>query len=1086
MIVADIIDDVIDILGRGDKTDAYKRLSEAVKVLCRKGRWNPSIRYVDIKAGIDGKTLTLPREVDNVLAVNWNCMPLLGRSEWYQFHLNGSGQFSTGGFNWDNRGDFSTYQDILNPSYLTAICRLKTDLDTRLLILGYDDKDETLRYQDADGVWHDGLPIDLHLTTDFPYGIPYVEATRRFFRNFSTVKPSQLSIRSFTAHQLVEGEAMTIDAITGTVPFPLKVGTTYFIGKDSNSLISLYATREGALSDTGKVIISDTPSSIVSLKDRRIVSVQTKFNSATIHNISTGTRVEVTADVFPAPFEANTTYYASKIDNNNVALHASLIDAENNTDPIDATDVGNLVVLNAKQTISPASFFSFSVNHNYVTGDAVTVVNPSGELPSPLLPNTTYYVRYLTSKRISLHNSQNDAINNTNVVIVTSKGTGTSSIVKAIPSGISVGSNQQLTAPSHGLASGDFVQFLTSETYPSTEIPPASGTFGTLTQGTVYKVATPLSADTFTIVNTSDQAIDILNTGNGQLQTLIQRAFFVGFTGEWETDATNLSTQQAVKLDSDGTFHTTNPVVTSGVDYYIKKIDSGTIELYTTTAATIKPSVATASRYRTGNEVFVNTASVHGFTTGDRVDVSGIGGTLNGVVSTVSLGGTGTGYVAGQVGLFANSTGNQCRIKLDTVSSGDPTVVSVIDGGEGFTAGDALTYVSGFSAGSSKTFTVGTVNNGVNNVNNVYSQDFAVITVTSTTQFKFSGSGLNVISVITEAAGIVKPSPIRVVSLGDADLDIVLSKSVTVKPYDNTLKVADSTYIQDGVHAKFETTGALPLPLNTTDYFEVYVDSSGFFSLKTTAGIDIALTTIGSGVHTMDIHRHFDLVPMTKFSVPNHVYDTGDSVTAQEVGTLPSPLMDETVYYVRSVGDNEIELYGTKAQAEATSVTTGRILPTTSGAGVNQLYQIVANTKVSRIVQVIKDESDGYIDLLAMDDGRSTDLTQIGTYHPDETRPAYRRIIVPECQGTARVRYQIRNTDFKSDDDFVPLESGVALICMIRSWELFRTGNFDEAKKYEAQALEFLKEEKNSQDGGANTFLQFNKQVFNRSQDWMQ
>jgi hypothetical protein len=36
------------------------------------------------------------------------------------------------------------------------------------------------------------------------------------------------------------------------------------------------------------------------------------------------------------------------------------------------------------------------------------------------------------------------------------------------------------------------------------------------------------------------------------------------------------------------------------------------------------------------------------------------------------------------------------------------------------------------------------------------------------------------------------------------------------------------------------------------------------------------------------------------------------------------------------------------------------------------------------------------------------------------------------------------------------------------------------------QALTFLREEKVSLDSGQNVFLQFNKQVFNRSQDFMQ
>jgi len=85
------------------------------------------------------------------------------------------------------------------------------------------------------------------------------------------------------------------------------------------------------------------------------------------------------------------------------------------------------IVLNARIAISlvdaPSNQVTTNVTHNLTTATEVEVAT-DGVLPSPLSGNTSYYVRVIDSDTVTLHPTASDASANTNVVDITTTGTG--------------------------------------------------------------------------------------------------------------------------------------------------------------------------------------------------------------------------------------------------------------------------------------------------------------------------------------------------------------------------------------------------------------------------------------------------------------------------------------------------------------------------------------------------------------------------------------------------------------------------------------------------------------------------------------
>ena len=167
MLVSDIWDDAKVAFGHCNEFRLFNQITDAIELLANKGEVDPLVGYVDIC--VTNQCITLPREVETVLAVNIGGHPALGHDELFSFHLNGPGDFQKScNFDWFNTGGFPTYRDLPCPSRLIAFLDSAEDEGKQIRVFGFDDQNRPLRTQLASGEWIDGLLVP----TIFGYALP--------------------------------------------------------------------------------------------------------------------------------------------------------------------------------------------------------------------------------------------------------------------------------------------------------------------------------------------------------------------------------------------------------------------------------------------------------------------------------------------------------------------------------------------------------------------------------------------------------------------------------------------------------------------------------------------------------------------------------------------------------------------------------------------------------------------------------------------------------------------------------------------------------------------------------------------------
>lgn len=165
-LVSDIWDEAKVIFGHCNETRLFRQISDAIHMLANKGEIDPLIGYVDIC--VSNGCITLPREIETVLAVNIGGRPSLGHDELFSFHLNGPGDCNTScNFDWFNTGSFPTYRDLPCPARLIAFLDSAEDDGVEIRVFGFDDQNRPLRTQ-INGEWTDGLLVP----TIFGYAVP--------------------------------------------------------------------------------------------------------------------------------------------------------------------------------------------------------------------------------------------------------------------------------------------------------------------------------------------------------------------------------------------------------------------------------------------------------------------------------------------------------------------------------------------------------------------------------------------------------------------------------------------------------------------------------------------------------------------------------------------------------------------------------------------------------------------------------------------------------------------------------------------------------------------------------------------------
>lgn len=168
-LVTDILEDAKKIFRGCSESDIFTKIADSVELLANKGEIDPLIGYVDLC--VSGQCVTLPREVETVLAINLDGHPTIGRNPLFSFHLNGPGDFLTRCKSYTELGQFPTYRDMHCPSQLIAFLDSEEDNDSELWVFGYDWENRPLRTQ-VGGVWRDGIRIP----TVLGYSLPETDA----------------------------------------------------------------------------------------------------------------------------------------------------------------------------------------------------------------------------------------------------------------------------------------------------------------------------------------------------------------------------------------------------------------------------------------------------------------------------------------------------------------------------------------------------------------------------------------------------------------------------------------------------------------------------------------------------------------------------------------------------------------------------------------------------------------------------------------------------------------------------------------------------------------------------------------------
>jgi len=158
--VIDVIDDAKKILGHCDDHKFFRWLGDAVSLIVNKGDFEGWKGWLDICTTGGGKCITLPREVETVIAVNICGQPALGFGTLFNFHLNGPGDCGCScDFSWQDQGQWhSTFRDLVTPAKLVAYLQTEEDNGAELTVFGYDSNGNVLRHQVA-GEWRDGYRV---------------------------------------------------------------------------------------------------------------------------------------------------------------------------------------------------------------------------------------------------------------------------------------------------------------------------------------------------------------------------------------------------------------------------------------------------------------------------------------------------------------------------------------------------------------------------------------------------------------------------------------------------------------------------------------------------------------------------------------------------------------------------------------------------------------------------------------------------------------------------------------------------------------------------------------------------------------
>lgn len=160
MKVFDILPQVKEAIGNCTDAVAFRRLTDASRLLSNKNLYDPQLAVIDLC--VYNGCVTLPYEVGTVLAVNVDDGPTLIQDQWFQYHINGPGQHYGDHVPYKysyELGEFSTYRDPSIPVKLVATLEAVQDNNVSLRVYGWDVDGKRIYSTDGDGNTIDGFLV---------------------------------------------------------------------------------------------------------------------------------------------------------------------------------------------------------------------------------------------------------------------------------------------------------------------------------------------------------------------------------------------------------------------------------------------------------------------------------------------------------------------------------------------------------------------------------------------------------------------------------------------------------------------------------------------------------------------------------------------------------------------------------------------------------------------------------------------------------------------------------------------------------------------------------------------------------------
>lgn len=187
MFVVEFKEDLKLALGTCEDDEAYRRLSDAVRLLEKSQLFDTSVG--DISVCVCGNFVTLPAEVETPLGVSVNGNPALIRNQWFAYHINGTGDVSWTPFGFADvlGSQFCTIRDPDRAVRLVARINTITDQNKKLRVFGWAEDGSRIMSLNARGEKEDGFFVPLvYGKTLFNTDVPPIKVIERVYKEVSS------------------------------------------------------------------------------------------------------------------------------------------------------------------------------------------------------------------------------------------------------------------------------------------------------------------------------------------------------------------------------------------------------------------------------------------------------------------------------------------------------------------------------------------------------------------------------------------------------------------------------------------------------------------------------------------------------------------------------------------------------------------------------------------------------------------------------------------------------------------------------------------------------------------------------------